>query len=147
MLNGKDPELLIEMAPPPTHGFNINSFSTDDRDFYIWDCGGSSDYRLMWTFYYNNIDGVIFVLDAGDEGRLEESGQELVEVMTNDFLIKKPILILAHKIDLVGAISDEYLKEYLGIKEVTDRPIRLSQSTIFRYEDIESHLLWLIRNV
>ena len=39
----------------------------------FWDLGGQTKMRSMWEKYYLEANAVVYVIDAVDEGRLEEA--------------------------------------------------------------------------
>ena len=43
----------------------------------VWDIGGQKAIRPYWKNYYENTDGMVFVVDSSDEVRLEECVEEL----------------------------------------------------------------------
>ena len=53
--------------------------------------------------------GVIYVLDASDQDRLEESRQLLRQTLMNEHLRGKPLLLLANKQDRPGALTPDRL--------------------------------------
>ena len=43
----------------------------------MWDIGGQKAIRPYWQNYYDNVNGIIFVVDSADEERLNENVEEL----------------------------------------------------------------------
>ena len=43
----------------------------------MWDIGGQKAIRPYWKNYYENTDGLVFVVDSSDENRLGECTEEL----------------------------------------------------------------------
>lgn len=50
----------------PTIGFNVEEVSYKNFKMSIWDIGGQDKIRQLWKHYYENTDGLIFVIDAAD---------------------------------------------------------------------------------
>jgi len=46
-----------------------------------WDIGGKKAIREYWPNYFDNTDGLIFVVDSSDEERLKECVDELNDLM------------------------------------------------------------------
>eukprot|EP00002_Diphylleia_rotans_P037605 TRINITY_DN8418_c0_g1_i1.p1 TRINITY_DN8418_c0_g1~~TRINITY_DN8418_c0_g1_i1.p1 ORF type:complete len:137 (+),score=23.62 TRINITY_DN8418_c0_g1_i1:72-482(+) len=67
----------IEPLPPqkicPTVGLNIGKFDVSRAKVILWDLGGQSSLRSIWDKYYNEADGVVFVVDSGDGTRFQEA--------------------------------------------------------------------------
>ncbi len=63
-------------------------------------------------FWFNIIilDGIIYLVDAADKDRLEESKAELELILSTPELEKVPIVVLGNKIDIKTAVSDEELR-------------------------------------
>lgn len=45
--------------------------------FTVWDVGGQYKIRPLWRHYYQNSDGLLFVIDSTDSDRVNESAEEL----------------------------------------------------------------------
>ena len=48
----------------PTVGFNVESIKYKSLNMTMWDIGGQEKIRPLWRHYYDNVDGVIFILDS-----------------------------------------------------------------------------------
>ena len=66
----------------------------------MWDIGGQKAIRPYWKNYYENTDGLVFVVDSSDEERLNECVEELNSLLTEENLQKVPLLVYANKQDL-----------------------------------------------
>ena len=64
-----------------------------------------SNCRKIWKLYYQIIDGIIFVLDSYDKIIIEESLNELNFLLNKKELKNYPVLVLANKQDLIGALT------------------------------------------
>lgn len=49
--------------------------------FTVWDVGGQDKLRPLWRHYYNNTNGVIFVVDSNDKDRVKNAHAELHKMM------------------------------------------------------------------
>eukprot|EP00002_Diphylleia_rotans_P027974 TRINITY_DN5631_c0_g1_i2.p1 TRINITY_DN5631_c0_g1~~TRINITY_DN5631_c0_g1_i2.p1 ORF type:complete len:125 (-),score=29.44 TRINITY_DN5631_c0_g1_i2:32-406(-) len=54
----------------PTIGPNVESMIVGNTEIQFWDVGGQERLRPLWKSYYDNIKGIIFVLDATDRNRI-----------------------------------------------------------------------------
>ena len=61
----------------PTQGFNVKSIIKDSFKLNVWDIGGQKEIRKYWENYYDNVDGLIFVVDSSDDYRVAECNNEL----------------------------------------------------------------------
>merc|ERR1719163_2544444 len=62
----------------PTQGFNIKSLTQDGFKLNVWDIGGQREIRPYWKNYFENTDGLVYVVDSADDMRLKECATELV---------------------------------------------------------------------
>ena len=55
------------------------------------------------------------MVDAADRDRLPEVKKELDELMSMKELEEVPFVVMGNKIDMKDAVSEEELREYLGL--------------------------------
>lgn len=73
----------------------------------IWDVGGQKTLRSYWRNYFEQTDGLLWVVDSADVRRLEDCRRELHSLLKEEKLAGATLLILANKQDLEGALSTE----------------------------------------
>jgi ADP-ribosylation factor family len=56
----------------PTIGFNVETVEYKNISFTVWDVGGQDKIRPLWRHYYQNTQGIIFVVDSNDRDRVAE---------------------------------------------------------------------------
>jgi ADP-ribosylation factor family len=56
----------------PTIGFNVETVEYKNISFTVWDVGGQDKIRPLWRHYYQNTQGIIFVVDSNDRDRIPE---------------------------------------------------------------------------
>lgn len=44
--------------------------------FTVWDVGGQEKLRPLWRHYFNNTDGLIYVVDSQDRERVQRAATE-----------------------------------------------------------------------
>lgn len=101
----------------PTIGFNVEEVQVKGLTFTVWDVGGQDKIRPLWRHYYNNSDGLIFVVDSADRERVKEAATELRNVMDDDTMRDVPILVFANKTDLPTAMPTSQLVDSLRMRE------------------------------
>ncbi|XP_068810445.1 ADP-ribosylation factor-like protein 14 [Struthio camelus] len=102
----------------PTIGFNVDMIETE-RDFALtfWDVGGQQKMRLLWCNFLENTDGLLYVVDSSDKQRLEESKKEFELILKNEFIKNVPVVLLANKQDLPGALNAEEVTRRFNMKK------------------------------
>eukprot|EP00005_Dracoamoeba_jomungandri_P003184 CAMPEP_0174250304 /NCGR_PEP_ID=MMETSP0439-20130205/515_1 /TAXON_ID=0 /ORGANISM="Stereomyxa ramosa, Strain Chinc5" /LENGTH=179 /DNA_ID=CAMNT_0015330331 /DNA_START=91 /DNA_END=630 /DNA_ORIENTATION=+ len=105
----------------PTIGFNVETVQYKNLNFTIWDVGGQDKIRPLWRHYYQNTQGVIFVVDSNDRERINESAEELQKMLREDELREAVLLVLANKQDLPNAMSVAEVTDKLGLHSMRNR--------------------------
>jgi len=105
----------------PTIGFNVETVEYKNICFTVWDVGGQDKIRPLWRHYFQNTQGIIFVVDSNDRERIEEAREELHKMVSEDELKDSIILIFANKQDLPNAVSTSELSEKLGLNTLKGR--------------------------
>jgi len=105
----------------PTIGFNCEKIKSGDnggtkgQNFLLWDVGGQDKTRPLWRSYTRCTDGIIFVVDSSDVERLEEARLELLKIAKLTERYAVPILVLANKQDLPGAVDTAKIEKSLEL--------------------------------
>nr|CAX74320.1 ADP-ribosylation factor 4 [Schistosoma japonicum] len=102
----------------PTIGFNVETVEYKNINFTVWDVGGQEKIRRLWKHYFQNTQGLIFVVDSNDRDRIGDSAEELKNVLSDDELQNVTILIFANKQDLPHAMSTEDIAKELRLREI-----------------------------
>ena len=105
----------------PTIGFNVETLDYQGVNFTVWDVGGQDKIRVLWKLYYQNTDGLIFVVDSNDRDRLEDAAEELKKMVLEKALEYCLILVWANKQDLNGALSPGEITERLNMGQYSGR--------------------------
>lgn len=113
-------ELIVSeiVTTIPTIGFNVETVEYKNISFTVWDVGGQDKIRPLWRHYYQNTQGLIFVVDSSDRERIQESHDELHKMLNEDELRDAIVLVFANKQDLPNALSVTELTEKLGLNQL-----------------------------
>ena len=57
-------------------GFNVEKVQYKNVLFTVWDVGGQEKLRPLWRHYFNNTDGLIYVVDSQDRERVSRAADE-----------------------------------------------------------------------
>merc|ERR1711934_1264852 len=66
----------------PTVGFNVEEVEHKNIRMTVWDIGGQDKIRKLWRYYYNGVQGIIFVVDSSDRDRMEDAREELEKLVS-----------------------------------------------------------------
>ena len=129
----------------PTKGFNFQKFEYNNTNFILWDLGGQKAIRKFWENYYQKEnDCIIYVIDSSDSERLEETGQELYNILQQPELSSVPLVIYANKQDLNMALCADEIMEQLGLEDINDRKWTIIACSALTKQGLSSGLNWLI---
>ena len=70
----------------PTIGFNVETVQYKKIELRVWDVDGQDKIRPLWKHYFQNTQGLIFVVDSNDRERVGESSEELSKMLREDEL-------------------------------------------------------------
>lgn len=97
-------------------GFNVETVTpAPGITFTVWDIGGQSKLRPLYSHYYDKTDGLLFVVDSSDRERLQEARDELFGIITDESMSTVPVVIIANKSDLSTAVKPSELIGQLSL--------------------------------
>ena len=135
----------------PTIGFNVETVSYKNINFTVWDVGGQDKIRPLWRHYYQNTQGVIFVVDSNDRDRIDDSKdyehsakEELQRMLAEDELRDAVLLVLANKMDLPHAMQVPEIQERLGLNKLRSRDWYIQATSAPTGDGLYTGLDWLV---
>ncbi|XP_032503802.1 ADP-ribosylation factor 4 isoform X1 [Phocoena sinus] len=105
----------------PTIGFNVETVEYKNICFTVWDVGGQDKIRPLWRHYFQNTQGLIFVVDSNDRERIQEGAEELQKMLQEDELRDAVLLLFANKQDLPNAMAISEMTDKLGLQSLRNR--------------------------
>ncbi|KAF6062572.1 ADP-ribosylation factor family protein [Candida albicans] len=132
----------------------------------FWDLGGQKSLRNMWSRYFKQCHGIIFIIDSTDTERFQECYETLIDIAHDDIwmqidddddndndnsnvdgTVNVPILMMANKQDLPQAVDLVSLKTGVFIKlvselEATDS--KLLPVSVLENQGLQESLEWLV---
>ncbi|CAK8672398.1 unnamed protein product [Clavelina lepadiformis] len=127
----------------PTIGFNVETVEYKNISFTVWDVGGQDKIRPLWRHYYQNTQGLIFVVDSNDNERIEEARDELNRMLNEDELRDAVLLVFANKQDLPNAKSTSEVTERLGLNSMRNRQWYIQATCATSGDGLYEGLDWL----
>eukprot|EP00003_Mantamonas_plastica_P006893 TRINITY_DN156_c0_g1_i1.p1 TRINITY_DN156_c0_g1~~TRINITY_DN156_c0_g1_i1.p1 ORF type:complete len:194 (+),score=72.99 TRINITY_DN156_c0_g1_i1:34-582(+) len=127
----------------PTIGFNVETVEYKSINFTVWDVGGQHKIRPLWRHYYQNTDGLIFVVDSNDRDRVDEAREELHAILNDDEMKDALLLVFANKQDLPDAMTASEITEQLGIDKMSNRDWYIQATCATSGDGLYEGLDWL----
>eukprot|EP01126_Amoeba_proteus_P010645 TRINITY_DN14174_c0_g2_i3.p1 TRINITY_DN14174_c0_g2~~TRINITY_DN14174_c0_g2_i3.p1 ORF type:complete len:178 (+),score=28.72 TRINITY_DN14174_c0_g2_i3:60-593(+) len=127
----------------PTVGFNVETVKYKNINFNVWDVGGQDKIRQLWRYYYQNTEGIIFVVDSNDRERIPEAGLEIKKLLRQEELKDAVLLVLANKQDLPNAMSVSEVTAVLDLNSIHSHPWYIQTSCATNGNGLYEGLEWL----
>lgn len=127
----------------PTIGFNVETVEYKNISFTVWDVGGQDKIRPLWRHYFQNTQGLIFVVDSNDRERIAEAQDELQKMLQEDELRDAVLLVFANKQDLPNAMSASELTDKLGLQNLRNRRWYIQATCAVQGDGLYEGLDWL----
>merc|ERR1711967_205123 len=131
----------------PTIGFNVETVEYKNISFTVWDVGGQDKIRPLWRHYYQNTQGLIFVVDSNDRDRIEDAREELTKMLNEDEMKDAVLLVFANKQDLPNAMTPAEVTEKLGLHSMRGRDFFVQAACAPTGDGLFEGLNWLSRKV
>ncbi|XP_035269649.1 ADP-ribosylation factor-like protein 13B isoform X2 [Anguilla anguilla] len=148
IIKGENPEYVL-----PTVGFSPVDLKKGQVDLSIFDLGGTESIRDIWRHYFSESHGVIFVVDSSDVQRMQETRKVLAKVLGHPRVAGKPVLLLANKQDLNGALREVDIIDRLSLEKTVNlnkcycKIVPCSAVKEIGKKAIKSGLDWLLETV
>jgi ADP-ribosylation factor protein 1 len=127
----------------PTIGFNVETVEYKNISFTVWDVGGQDKIRPLWRHYFQNTQGLIFVVDSNDRDRMGEAREELMRMLNEDELRDAVLLVFANKQDLPNALSASDVTDKLGLHNLRQRRWHTQSTCATSGDGLYEGLDWL----
>lgn len=131
----------------PTIGFNVETVEYKNISFTVWDVGGQDKIRPLWRHYFQNTQGLIFVVDSNDRDRIGEARDELMRMLNEDELRDACLLVFANKQDLPNAMNAAEITDKLGLHNLRGRNWYIQSTCATSGEGLCEGLDWLAANI
>ena len=131
----------------PTLGFTINTLKYKSNTINFWDMGGQTTIRSYWRNYFEETDGVIWVVDSSDKLRLNDCKDELHNLLKQEKLAGATLLVFCNKQDINGALNVEEIKNILELDTITTRHWIIMPCCGLNGNGLENGLEWLMDDI
>ncbi len=91
----------------PTVHAHVEQLTLGQIQITAIDIGGHKNVRKTWRNYFPQINAIIYMVDAANEERFEESKQEFDYILSTAEIKTIPIVVLGNKTDKKEAVTEE----------------------------------------
>ena len=131
----------------PTIGFNVETVEYKNISFTVWDVGGQDKIRPLWRHYYQNTQGLIFVVDSNDRDRIEAAKDELHRMLNEEELRDAILLVYANKQGLPQAMTCAEMTGKLQLNSLRSRQWHIQAACAQTGDGLYEGLNWLSSNL
>ncbi|KRX03375.1 P-loop containing nucleoside triphosphate hydrolase [Pseudocohnilembus persalinus] len=131
----------------PTLGFNIKTLHYNEYKLNVWDIGGQTTIRSYWRNYFEQTDGLIWVVDSSDKMRLEMCKEELHNLLKQEKLVGATLFIFCNKQDIKGALSPEEISKFLELDQITTRHWGMIPCSAVTGEGLVEGIHWTVTDI
>ena len=122
---------------------SVQELTTTPFSFTVWDVGGQDKIRPLWRHYFQNTQGLIFVIDSNDRERVNEARDELMRMLNEDELRDAVLLVFANKQDLPNAMNAAEVTDKLGLHSLRNRTWYIQATCATSGDGLYEGLDWL----
>ena len=142
----------------PTKHAQSEQLQIGKVNMHAFDLGGHSAMRKVWREYFPKIDAIVYLVDAADPSRFEESKKEFDNIVGTTELGNIPILILGNKIDKMGAVSEDELRTAFGlatqgtfgvqkVDKLNGKPVEVCMCAVVKKSGFTEGFNWLTKTL
>ncbi|KAF8033523.1 hypothetical protein BT93_D2196 [Corymbia citriodora subsp. variegata] len=114
----------------------------------IWDVGGQKTIRSYWRNYFEQTDGLIWVVDSSDLRRLDDCKMELDNLLKEERLSGASLLIFANKQDIKGALTPAEIAKVLNLEAMDKtRHWKIVGCSAYTGEGLLEGFDWLVQDI
>ncbi|KAJ1658537.1 ADP-ribosylation factor-like protein 2 [Dispira simplex] len=131
----------------PTLGFHIKTLFHHNYKLNIWDVGGQKSLRSYWRNYFEQTEGVVWVVDSVDYQRLEDCRRELHALLKEERLVGASLLVFANKQDIQGALTNSELVNALKLDNIQTHSWLILPCSAVTGENLLKGLDWIVSDI
>ena len=131
----------------PTQGVNALSISCGGVKLNVMDLGGQKAIREYWNYYYDQVDALIYVVDASDDARIAECNESFQALLKDEKLLKVPVLTYGNKADLKNCLEPDEIIEKLQMNDITGRDWSLYACSALKGIGVKDGIKWLLEKL
>ena len=137
----------------PTIGYDMQELTFKNVKLRVYDLSGQENLRNTWKYYYESINGLIFVIDSTclqkDTGiNVQDIKETIHQVLTETQDSGFPVLFLANKQDLPQATSAEHLWQEMQLDKLSmKRAIKIMPTSGTTGQGLDDAFSWIVDTI
>ncbi|KAI4489941.1 hypothetical protein M0804_004123 [Polistes exclamans] len=108
-----------KVPPKPTQGFTVYRIKCGSFTYNVWEIGGAESNREFWSTFLQDTDLLIFMVDASNTNKLSLAVSTFKQLLGDTRIDTVPILVVANKQDIPGALLPHQVKEALDVESIS----------------------------
>ncbi|CAN7066772.1 unnamed protein product [Brassica oleracea var. botrytis] len=139
----------------PTVGLDMESFKYKNSSFSFVEMGGQYRYRMipLWTHYFQQVSGFVYVVDTTDRERME-GAKSFLHMVMDEIQGTVPdnaaVLVYANKHEVPGAMTASEISNELDLASLRQRNWQrnwhVQSSCALCGDGLHEGLDWLLKN-
>jgi small GTP-binding protein len=135
----------------------VQEFTFKNVNLKVYDLSGQENLRTSWKYYYDSINGLIFVFDStfGKSADAKQSQDDVTEIRETIHQVLQetaeqniPVLFLANKQDLEYSVSPEKLWEELSLdRHAAKRKIKIMPTVGVTGQGLDEAFTWMVDSI
>ncbi|XP_062122653.1 ADP-ribosylation factor-like protein 3 isoform X1 [Drosophila sulfurigaster albostrigata] len=114
---------------------------------HMRDLSGQWRMRQSWHTFFPNTNALIFVVDSTDVSRLAEARCELCDVLLDERMSQVPLLVLANKQDVYGALPSSMIIDFMGLNRLEGRAWNIQECSTLTGAGSFSTIEWIYKSL
>jgi len=132
-----------------TVGLNLGNIDVGRTRLNFWDLGGQEELQSLWSHYYAECHGVIFVVDSAARDRIDEAVAAFRKMIVSEHLDGVPLLLLANKQDLSNCLHIDDIKDQFKEAQslIGSRAMQVMAVSALRGNGVNDGIKWILEKV
>ena len=132
----------------PTAFLNCARITLNNKKFNCIEVSGLKRYRKVWKNFYNEVNGIIFVIDGTDIGRMRVV-KDLIQDLDKNLDDMIPVVFMVNKQDIIDkSLTVEQVKNFIELDRMsTDFSWHIVKSISYSGEGINEALDYILTEI
>lgn len=139
--------MLGEIVTIDSLGVNVKQVVYKNIRFTVCNVGAHDKVLPVLRNYFQNIQGLIFLVDSNDRGDRVNAARDELHRMLNEDAPRDAVLLVANKKDLPNTVSAAEITDELGLRSLVQLQWHVQTTCATSEEGLYEGLDWLLNNI